>query len=108
MEGFGVHTFRFVNAEGVSRFVKFHWKPRQGLQSVLWNEAVKSNGADPDRHRRDLWEAITTGDLPEWDLGLQIFDQAFADSFEFDILDPTKIIPEEQVPVEIVGTMTLD
>jgi len=108
MEGFGVHTFRFVNAEGKSTFVKFHWKPRQGMQSVLWNEAVKSNGADPDRHRRDLWDAIKSGDLPEWDLGVQLFDQAFADSFAFDVLDPTKIIPEEQVPVELVGTLTLD
>jgi len=108
IEGFGVHTFRFVNAEGKSTFVKFHWKPRQGLQSVLWNEAVKTNGADPDRHRRDLWEAIQSGDLPEWDLGVQMFDQAFADSFDFDVLDPTKLIPEEQVPVEIIGTLTLD
>ena len=108
MEGFGVHTFRFVNAKGESTFVKFHWKPRQGLQSVMWNEAVKTNGADPDRHRRDLWEAIERGDFPEWDLGVQMFDQAFADSFDFDVLDPTKIIPEEQVPVEIIGTLTLD
>ncbi|WP_104016946.1 catalase [Roseovarius nitratireducens] len=108
MEGFGVHTFRFVNAEGQSTFVKFHWKPRMGLQSVVWDEAVKSNGADPDRHRRDLWDAIDRGDFPEWDLGVQMFDQDFADGFAFDVLDPTKLIPEEDCPVEIIGTMRLD
>jgi catalase len=108
IEGFGVHTFRMVNAEGASTFVKFHWKPRQGLQSVLWDEAVKINGADPDHHRRDLWEALKTGDHPQWDLCLQIFDQEFADSFDFDILDPTKIIPEELIPAEPVGVLTLD
>ena len=95
MEGFGVHSFRFVNAEGHSTFVKFHWKPKQGLQSVLWDEAVKINGADPDFHRRDLWDAIQAGDFPEWELGVQLFDDEFADRFDFDILDPTKIIPEE-------------
>ncbi len=108
MEGFGVHTFRFVNAGGESTFVKFHWKPRQGLQSVVWNEAVKINGADPDFHRRDLWEAIESGDCPSWDLGVQLFNQEFADSFDFDVLDPTKLIPEEQVPVRIVGRLVLD
>jgi catalase len=108
MEGFGVHTFRLVNAEGRSTFVKFHWKPRQGLQSVVWNEAVKINGADPDFHRRDLWDAITQGDYPEWELGLQLFDDEFADRFGFDILDPTKIIPEEEVPVRRVGRLVLD
>ena len=108
MEGFGVHTFRFVNAQGQSTFVKFHWKPRMGLQSVVWDEAVKSNGADPDRHRRDLWDAIDRGDFPEWDLGVQMFDQDFADSFAFDVLDPTKIIPEEECPVEFIGTLRLD
>ncbi|WP_420605495.1 catalase [Novosphingopyxis sp.] len=108
MEGFGVHTFRLVNAEGKSSFVKFHWKPKQGLQSVVWNEALKVNGADPDFHRRDLWAAIDAGDYPQWDLGVQIFDEAFAENFEFDVLDATKIIPEEQIPVRIVGTMTLD
>lgn len=108
MEGFGVHTFRLVNAEGKSHFVKFHWKPKQGLQSVVWNEALKINGADPDFHRRDMWNAIDTGDFPQWDLGIQVFDDEFADQFEFDILDPTKLIPEEQVPVQIIGTMTLD
>ncbi len=108
MEGFGVHSFRFVNAEGKSTFVKFHWKPKLGLQSVLWNEAVKINGADPDFHRRDLWDAIKGGDFPEWELGLQLFDEEFADTFEFDILDSTKIIPEEQIPVQIVGRLVLD
>jgi catalase len=108
MEGFGVHTFRFIAVDGTSTFVKFHWKPRMGLQSVTWDEAVKSNGADPDRHRRDLWDAIDRGDFPEWDLGVQLFDQAFADSFAFDVLDPTKLIPEEDCPVEIIGTMKLD
>jgi catalase len=108
MEGFGVHTFRLVNADGEATFVKFHWKPRQGLQSVVWNEAVKINGADPDFHRRDLWDAITHGDFPEWELGLQLFDEEFADRFDFDILDPTKIIPEELVPVRLVGRLVLD
>lgn len=108
MEGFGVHTFRLVDADGTSRFVKFHWKPKQGMQSVLWDEAVKINGADPDFHRRDLWDAIKSGDYPQWDLGVQVFDDAFADAFPFDVLDATKLIPEEEVPVEIIGTMTLD
>jgi catalase len=108
MEGFGVHTFRLVTAEGISSFVKFHWKPRQGLQSVLWDEAVKINGADPDFHRRDLWDAIQRGDFPQWDLGVQVFDDAFAERFPFDVLDATKLIPEEDVPVRIVGTLTLD
>nr|WP_281823922.1 catalase [Sphingobium sp. BS19] len=108
MEGFGVHTFRLVNAEGKSTFVKFHWKPKQGLQSVAWNEAVKINGADPDFHRRDLWDAINAGDFPEWELGVQLFDDAFADSFDFDVLDATKLIPEELVPVRIVGRLVLD
>lgn len=108
MEGFGVHTFRLINAKGESQFVKFHWKPRLGLQSVVWNEAVKINGADPDFHRRDMWEAIDAGDFPKWDLGIQVFDDNFANDFEFDILDATKLIPEEQVPVRIIGTLTLD
>src|ERR1700750_1650918 len=89
MEGFGVHTFRLVNAKNESTFVKFHWKPKLGLQSVVWNEAVKINGADPDCQRRDLWTSIKTGNFPEWKLRVQLFDQKFADSFEFDILDPT-------------------
>lgn len=108
MEGFGVHSFRLVNAEGRATFVKFHWKPRQGLQSVLWNEAVKISGADPDYHRRDLWEAIESGDFPQWDLGVQLFDQETADKLPFDHLDSTKLIPEEDVPVRIVGTLTLN
>lgn len=108
MEGFGVHTFRFVNEEGESTFVKFHWKPKLGLQSVTWNEAVKINGADPDFHRRDLWDAITQGNFPEWELGVQLFDQEFADSFDFDVLDPTKIIPEEIIPVRVIGCLVLD
>ena len=108
MEGFGVHTFRLVNEAGESHFVKFHWKPRLGLQSVIWNEALKVNGADPDFHRRDMWDAIDAGDFPQYDLGIQVFDEAFAEQFEFDVLDSTKIIPEEQVPVEIIGTLTLD
>ncbi|HET6526869.1 catalase [Sphingopyxis sp.] len=108
MEGFGVHTFRLLDAKGRATFVKFHWKPRQGLQSVVWNEAVKINGADPDFHRRDLWDAINGGDFPEWDLGVQLFDEKFAERFEFDVLDATKIIPEEQVPVRIVGRLVLD
>jgi len=108
MEGFGVHSFRLIDAQGKGSFVKFHFKPRQGLQSVLWNEAVKINGADPDYHRRDLWDAIDLGSPPEWDLGVQIFDDDFAERFEFDVLDATKIIPEEQVPVRRIGTFVLD
>src|ERR1700691_3319363 len=96
MEGFGVHTYRLVNAKGKSTFVKFHWKPKLGLQSVVWNEAVKINGADPDFHRRDMWDAIHSGNFPEWELGLQLFDEKFADSFAFDVLDAPKIIPEEE------------
>ena len=108
MEGFGVHTFRLVNADGKSQFVKFHWKPKQGMQSVVWNEALKINGMDPDFHRRDMWDAVDSGDFPEWELGVQVFDDKFADEFEFDVLDPTKLIPEEQVPVRIIGKMVLD
>ncbi|APE02396.1 catalase HPII [Alteromonas mediterranea] len=108
MEGFGVHTFKLINAKGEMKYVKFHWKPKQGLQSVVWNEALKINGADPDFHRRDLWNAILAGDFPEWELGMQVFDQEFADNFEFDVLDATKLIPEEQVPVKIVGKMVLN
>jgi catalase len=108
MEGFGVHTFRLVSAEGRSTFVKFCWKPKLGLQSVVWNEALKISGADPDFHRRDLWDAITAGEFPEWELGLQLFGDDFADRFAFDVLDPTKIIPEEEVPVRRVGRLVLD
>jgi catalase len=108
MEGFGVHSFRLIDEAGKSTYVKFHFKPRLGLQSLMWNEAVKINGADPDFHRRDLWDAIGLGAPPIWDLGVQLFDDEFADQFEFDILDSTKIIPEEQVPVRIVGEFVLD
>jgi catalase len=108
MEGFGVHTFRLIDAAGHSTYVKFHWKPSRGLQSVVWNEAVKINGADPDFHRRDLWDAIKRGDYPEWELCLQLFDDEFADQFDFDILDPTKLIPEELVPLRPVGKLVLD
>ena len=108
MEGFGVHTFRLVNDRGKSRFVKFHWKPLLGVHSILWDEALKISGKDPDFHRRDLWEAIANGSYPEWELGLQLFDDTFADKFEFDVLDATKIIPEEEVPVRGVGRLVLD
>jgi catalase len=108
MQGFGVHTFRFVNTDGKSTFVKFHWTPKLGMQSVTWNEAVKINGADPDFHRRDLWDAINAGDFPEWELGIQTFDDAFADEFVFDVLDATKLIPEELVPVRPIGRLVLN
>lgn len=108
MEGFGIHTFRLVNAQGESTFVKFHWKPKLGMQSTVWDEALKLQAADNDYHRRDLFEAIDGGDYPEWELGLQLFDQEFADSQPYDVLDPTKIIPEEVIPVRIVGRMVLD
>ncbi len=108
MEGFGIHTFRLVNAAGKSTFVKFHWKPKLGMQSVAWNEALKINGADPDFHRRDLWNSIQSGNFPEWEFGVQTFDEAFADKFDFDVLDATKIIPEEILPVRIVGRLVLD
>lgn len=108
MEGFGVHTFRLVNQHGKSTFVKFHWKPKQGLQSVTWDEAVKINGADPDYHRRDLWNAIQRGDFPEWELGLQLFDESYCEKFPFDVLDATKLIPEEEVPIKIVGRLVLN
>jgi len=107
MEGFGVHTFRFLTAEGNSTFVKFHWKPVLGVQSVLWDEAVKINGADPDYHRRDLWNAIKQGAHPQWRLCVQVFDEEFADTLDFDVLDATKLIPEEVVPLEEIGVLTL-
>ena len=108
MEGFGVHTFRLVNEAGETKFVKFHWKPHLGVQSLVWDESAKLQGADNDYHRRDLFEAIEAGDYPKWDLALQIFDQALADSLPYDVLDPTKIIPEEVVPLRVVGTMELN
>lgn len=108
MQGFGVHTFRLVNDQGQSLFCKFHWKPLQGTHSLLWDEAVKISGADPDFHRRDLWEAIESGEFPEWELGLQLFSEQQAEGFSFDVLDPTKLIPEELVPVTPVGRMVLN
>ncbi|MGE4322799.1 MAG: catalase [Sphingobium sp.] len=108
MEGFGVNTFRFVNAKGEGRFVKFHWKPVLGIASTTWDEAVKIAGADPDFHRRDLFEAIDAGDYPQWDLGVQIFDEDWAAQQPYDVLDATKLIPEEDIPVEIIGRMTLN
>ncbi len=108
IEGFGVHTFRMVNAKGEGHFVKFHWKPVLGIASTTWDEAVKIAGADPDFHRRDLFEAIDSGDFPQWDLGIQIFDEAWASKQPYDVLDATKLIPEEEIPVQIVGRMTLN
>jgi catalase len=108
IEGFGVHTFRLVNAAGKATYAKFHWRPKLGLQSVCWDEAVKINGADPDYHRRDLWNSIAEGSFPEWELGVQLFDEEFADKFDFDVLDATKLIPEEILPLKIVGRMVLD
>ncbi|BEV01819.1 catalase [Novosphingobium olei] len=108
MEGFGVHTFRFVNAAGEGKFVKFHWKPVLGMESLIWDEAVKIAGADPDFHRRDLFESIDAGSFPAWDLGVQVFDEDFAAAQPYDVLDATKLIPEEDVPVQIIGRMTLN
>ena len=108
MQGFGVHTYRFINAAGASHFVKFHWSPKAGTHSLVWDEAVKISGADPDFHRRDLWEAIEAGAFPEWELGLQIFTEEQADAFTFDVLDATKIVPEELVPVLPVGRLVLN
>jgi catalase len=108
MEGFGIHAFRFINARGDSHFVKFHWKPKLGVHGLAWDEAQKIAGKDADFHRRDLWEAIENGDFPEWDLGVQIIDEGKEGELGFDILDPTKLIPEAQVPVQIIGTMTLN
>ena len=108
MQGFGVHTFRLINARGQSRFVKFHWNPVAGTHSLDWDESVKIAGADPDYTRRDLWESIEAGVFPEYELGFQIFTEAQADEFSFDVLDSTKIVPEELVPVQPVGRMVLD
>jgi catalase len=108
MQGFGVHTYRLVNAQGESHFVKFHWSPRAGTHSLVWDEAVKISGADSDFHRRDLWEAIEAGAHPEYELGLQIFTEEEAEAFTFDVLDATKIVPEELVPVVPVGTLVLN
>jgi catalase len=108
MQGFGVHTFRLVNAEGKSVFVKFHWNPLAGTHSLVWDEAVKISGADSDYHRRDLWERIEAGAYPEYELGLQIFTEAQAEQFSFDVLDATKIIPEELIPIQTVGRLVLN
>ncbi|MBK6729728.1 MAG: catalase [Bacteroidetes bacterium] len=108
MEGFGIHTFRFINEKGVSHFVKFHWKPLQGVLGLAWDEAQRIAGKDTDFHRRDLWEAIDEGHYPEWELGVQIVPEKDEHKYPFDLLDPTKIIPEEMVPVEIIGKMTLN
>ncbi len=108
MEGFGIHTYRLINRKGAVHFVKFHWKPVLGVHSVTWDEAVKISGADSDFHRRDLWDAIDSGQFPEWELGLQIIPEKDEHNYEFDLLDPTKLVPEEIVPVKIVGKMTLN
>ncbi len=108
MQGFGVHTFRFVNAAGASSFVKFHWQPRAGTHSLVWDEALKISGADPDYHRRDLWESIESGVFPEFELGVQIFSEAQAEQFSFDVLDATKLVPEELVPIVPIGRMILN
>jgi catalase len=108
IEGFGIHTFELVNEAGKVTFVKFHWKPKLGVQSTLWDEALKLQAADNDYHRRDLHEAIAMGAFPEWELGIQAFDQEFADAQPYDVLDPTKLIPEEVIPVRLIGRMVLD
>ena len=108
MEGFGVNTFRLLDAQGNSTFVKFHWRPKLGLQSTIWDEAVKLAGADPDFHRRDLYEAIDQGDFPEWEFAVQLFTEEDAAKFPFDHLDPTKLIPEELIPLKVIGRMVLD
>lgn len=108
MQGFGVHTFRLINAAGESSLVKFHWKPKSGVCSLVWDEAQKLAGKDPDIHRRKLWEDIESGDYPEWELGVQVIPEADADQFDFDLLDPTKLVPEELVPVKLLGRMVLN
>jgi catalase len=108
IEGFGIHSFRLVNAKGESTFVKFHWRPKLGLQSTVWDEAVKLQGADNDFHRRDLYEAIESGGFPEWEFAVQLFTEEEAEQFPFDHLDPTKLVPEELVPLQVVGRMVLD
>jgi catalase len=108
MEGFGVHTFRLINSQNESCFVKFHWKPLLGVHSIAWDEAQNISGKDPDFHRRDLWESIEAGNFPEWELGLQIIPEADEFKYSFDLLDPTKLIPEELIPVMRVGKLTLN
>jgi catalase len=108
MEGFGVHSFRLVNADGDSTFVKFHWRPKLGIQSTVWDEAVKLQAADNDFHRRDLFEAIQAGAFPEWELAVQLFSEEEAEGFPFDHLDPTKLVPQERVPLKVIGRMVLN
>jgi catalase len=108
IEGFGIHSFRLINDSGESTFVKFHWRPKLGLQSTIWDETVKISGADQDFHRRDMFEAIAAGDFPEWEFAVQLFTQEEADKFPFDHLDATKLIPEELVPLKVIGRMVLD
>ncbi len=108
IEGFGVHSFRLINGAGQSTFVKFHWRPKLGLQSTIWDETVKISGADQDFHRRDMFEAIAAGNFPEWEFAVQLFTQEQADKFPFDHLDATKLIPEELVPLQVIGRMVLD
>lgn len=108
MEGFGIHTFRLVDEKGDATFVKFHWRPKLGLQSTVWDETVKIAGADPDYHRRDLYESIANGDFPEWQLGVQIISEKLVDELPYDVLDATKLVPEELAPIEIVGRLVLD
>jgi catalase len=108
MEGFGIHTYQLMNAAGETHFVKFHWKPKLGVQSTIWDEALKLQAADNDYHRRDLRESIDSGGFPEWEFGIQVFDKAFAEAQPYDVLDPTKLIPEEDIPVRIIGRMVLD
>jgi catalase len=108
MEGFGIHTFRMINAQGKSRFVKFHFKPVKGVHSLVWEEAQKVAGKDPDFNRRDLWESIERGDFPEWEMGVQVVEEKDEFKFDFDLLDPTKIIPEELVPVRRIGKLVLN
>jgi catalase len=108
IEGFGIHSFRLINEDGQSTFVKFHWRPKLGLQSTVWDEAVKLAGADPDFHRRDMFEAIQSGNYPEWEFAVQLFTEEDAAKFSFDHLDPTKLIPEEVIPLKVVGRMVLD
>ncbi|HEX3910100.1 MAG TPA: catalase [Solirubrobacteraceae bacterium] len=108
MQGFGVHTFRLVNAEGQGTFVKFHWRPALGTHSLVWDEAQKIAGADPDFNRRDLWDSIEAGDYPTWDLGVQLVPEEQENDFDFDLLDATKLIPEEEVPLRIVGRLELN
>jgi len=108
IEGFGVHSFRLINDAGESTFVKFHWRPKLGLQSTIWDETVKLCGADQDFHRRDMFDAITAGNFPEWEFAVQLFTQEEADKFPFDHLDPTKLIPEELIPLKVIGRMVLN